>query len=177
MKNGRLLTLLVIFSSVLAGCSTLKGSRAPDMDLGARWILLPSINNTETPQAGGRLDSIAASLLRTHGVADLSLYPAGQGGDALFESADRKSQEAALAWAKKQGARYAVAGTVDEWRYKVGLDGEPAAGISLSIIELSTGRVLWSGTGARTGWSRESVAGVAQELTDDLIADGLSRAR
>jgi hypothetical protein len=30
--------------------------------------------------------------------------------------------------------------------------------------------VLWSATGARSGWSRESLAAVAQKLSRDLTA-------
>lgn len=177
MKFARVMAVAMVACGLLAGCSTLNTSAAPALELQARWVLLPSINNTETLQAGGRLDSITASLLRVRGVVDLRQFPAGQGADVLFDSADRKTQDAALDWARQQGARYALAGAVDEWRYKVGLDGEPAVGVSLRLIDLATGQVLWSGAGARTGWSRESVAGLAQELVDDLLAEGLSHAR
>ena len=57
------------------------------------------------------------------------------------ELSDRAAQEKALNWAKEQQAKYAVAASVDEWRYKVGLDGEPAAGITLSITDLGSGQV------------------------------------
>lgn len=178
MKTWKLLAVLAGLLALLAGCSTLNSNRGPQLGLGARWILLPSINNTETPQAGGRLDSITASLLRVHGVGDLSMYPASsQPGDGLFEAADRRTQEAALAWARKQGAHYAVAGAVEEWRYKVGLDGEPAVGVSLSVIDLGSGQVIWSGSGARTGWSREAASAVAQKLVAELLDDALSHAR
>ena len=62
-----------------------------------------------------------------------------------------------------------VAGSVEEWQYKNGLDGEPAVGISLRVIEPATGRVLWSKSGARAGWSRESLAGSAQKVLNKLV--------
>lgn len=159
---------------LLISCSTLKSSQGAKVDINGRWVLLPAINNTETPQAGGRLDSITSSLLYTQGITDLSTYPAAnQVSDNVFESADRRTQEDALAWAKKQGAQYAVAGTVEEWRYKVGLDGEPVVGITLSIIDLSSGKKIWTGSGARTGWGREPVSGVAQDLVYALLEEGI----
>jgi polysaccharide biosynthesis protein PelC len=56
-----------------------------------------------------------------------------------------------------------------EWRYKVGIDGEPAVGLTLKIIDLSNGRVLWSATGAKSGWSREALASVAQSLILNMV--------
>jgi hypothetical protein len=76
-------------------------------------------------------------------------------------------------WAKEQGARYAVTGTVDEWRYKVGVDGEPAVGVALQIVEIDGGKVVWSGVGGQSGWSRESLSGVAQELIKSLLVPAL----
>lgn len=171
MKTLKSMWLSVVLAGVfLPACSTAPTSGGQAVSSAGRWILLPSINNSETPQAGGRLDSITASLLMTYGITDISTYPAtDQPSDSLFENADRRSQEAALAWAMKQGARYAVAGTVEEWRYKVGLDGQPAVGLTLNIIQLDTGKVVWTGSGARTGWGRESVSGVAHELVYSML--------
>ena len=54
----------------------------------------------------------------------------------------RRQQQDALAQARQQGANYAVAAAVNEWRYKVGLDGEPAVGVSISIIDVASGQVV-----------------------------------
>ena len=53
-----------------------------------------------------------------------------------------------------------VQGAVDEWRYKVGVDGEPAVGMALQVIDLQSGEVLCSGVGAKSGWSREALAAI-----------------
>lgn len=169
--------LLVLGAALgLAACSTLDAARAPALEKNARWALLPAVNNTETPQAAARLEAITASLLRAQGVHDLQLYPPAAADD-LLSPADRRTQEAALDWARSQNARYAVLGSVQEWRYKTGLDGEPAAGVTLSIIDLGTGQVVWTGSGARTGWSREAVAGVAQKLIAKLVDEALANAK
>ncbi|RZU47634.1 peptidoglycan-synthase activator LpoB [Fluviicoccus keumensis] len=176
MKTAKLLAITWLAAG-LTGCATVSTTRSPGVDLQAAWALAPAVNNTETPQAGARLDSLTASLLRVHGVRNLSVYPAARSGDALFDQADRAAQEKAMAWAREQQARYVVAGSVDEWRYKVGLDGEPAAGITLSVTDLSTGQVIWSGSAARTGWSREAVSGVAQKVVNELLDQALVPAR
>ena len=170
------LSALVIGLSLLQGCSTLHTTpKTTKLDTSAQWVLVPSINNTETPQAGARLDSITASLLRVNGVNQLSVYQSNNNNESLFDLADRRNQEQALNAVKSTGAKYAVAASVYEWRYKVGLDGEPAAGVTVNIIDLSTGQVVWSGTAAKTGWSREAVSAIAQKTVDQLLKNALSR--
>lgn len=127
---------------VLAACSTVSAPPAPELDRGAPWALLPMVNHTETPQAGLRAEAILESLLRNGGVGTLRRYPSSIGGDALFEPSERKGVDQAMAWARSQGARYAVTGTVDEWRYKVGVDGEPAVGFTLQVLDVTSGRGL-----------------------------------
>lgn len=168
------MTLISLVAVLSSSCATLKSPRGANLQLDAAWVVLPTINNTETPQAGGRMDSILSSLLHIHGVTNLSLVAPSQDNNDLFETADRRQQQDALAQARQQGANYAVAAAVNEWRYKVGLDGEPAVGVSISIIDVASGQVVWSGTAARTGWSREAVSAIAQKATDKLLNDALS---
>ena len=70
-----------------------------------------------------------------------------------------------------------MAGAVDEWRYKVGIDGEPAVGVALNVIDVGSGEILWSGAGGKTGWSRESLSGVAQRLMRQLLLPVIGVAR
>lgn len=153
----------------IAGCSTVQVGPAPTLQTGATWAILPFTNQTETPQAGLRAESIAENLLRAQGVTRMTKYPTSVNTETLFEPADRKQFNAALAWARGEQIRYAVAGTVAEWRYKVGVDGEPAAGVTLQVIDVQSGAVLWAASGAATGWSRESLSGVAQKLIGRLL--------
>lgn len=169
--------LAVLLLMAAAGCSTLDRSAAPEVDAKVQWALLPFANHTETPLAGQRAEAIAEALLRSAGVAKLRRYPAALTQEALFEANDRKAQEDALAWARQQGAKYALMGAVDEWRYKVGVDGEPAVGVALSIVDVGSGETLWSSVGAKSGWSREALSAVAQKLMRELIDQGLSRKR
>ena len=127
--------------------------------------------------AGNRAESVAEALLHARGVGKVKRYTSTAQQEALFDAGDTKRQEQALAWAREQGVRYALAGTVDEWRYKVGVDGEPAAGITLQIIDVQSGDILWSGAGGKSGWSREALSAVAQKLIRELLQAGLFGAR
>jgi len=161
----------------LGACSTLDASKAPELERQAQWVVLPFANNTETPLAGSRAEAISESLLRSLSAAKVKRYPSSLQQEALFDAGERKQQEEALAWARQQGARYALAGSVDEWRYKVGVDGEPAAGVALQIIDVASGETLWSGAGGKSGWSREALSAVAQQLIRNLLSSGLAGAK
>jgi polysaccharide biosynthesis protein PelC len=159
---------------LLSACATVDRSEAPAVSGKALWVLLPFANHTETPLAGSRAEAIAEGVLRANGLARLQRYPASLQTEALFEPGDRKQLEASLEWARGAGARYAVTGSVEEWRYKVGVDGEPAVGLSLSVIDVQSGETLWTGIAAKAGWSRDSLAAVAQQLMRQLVGGALS---
>ncbi len=170
---SRQLTLLGLGALwlLISSCTTVSVQNAPaNLDSKAAWVLLPIINHTATPQAGLRAEAILESLVRAQGVGDLRKYPARLNSESLFEPVERSAVDEALKWARKEQAVYALTGTVDEWRYKVGVDGEPAVGITLQLINMANGRVIWSATGSKTGWSREALSAVAQKLITTLTA-------
>ncbi len=162
--------IVLAWLAALAGCSVVTTAKRPAIDPAGAWVLLPIANYTDTPQAGQRAETITEGLLVAAG-RKVTRYPAELRPDAAFEPGEKKAPDAALAWAKRTDAKYALTGAVDEWRYKVGIDGEPAVGIAFSIIEIDTGRTIWSATGASSGWSREALSGVAHKLIRRLLRD------
>ena len=153
-----------------AGCATINTSAAPQLSRTESWAVLPIVNYTETPQAGMAAEAITQSLLTSSGFTQVKRYPANLSRETLVEPTDRASIDRALDWARKENVKYAVSGAVEEWRYKVGVDGEPAAGVTLQVIDVQSGAVVWSATGSRTGWSRSSLSSVGQKLIASLIA-------
>jgi TolB-like protein len=162
---------LVLCLMALTGCATSIQSSAMHaaLDPSAKWALLPIANNTDTPQAGLSAEALVEHQLRWRGIGNLQHYPAKLSRDSLFEPTERKVTEEAQQWARDQGVRFAVLGSVQEWRYKVGIDGEPAVGMALRVLDLSTGEVVWSASGAKSGWSREALSAVAQAVLADML--------
>ena len=166
----RILIVMLLAALLGAGCATTDNSaQGPVIDGSAKWVMLPILNHTDVPQAGLSAEAIVEGLLRSGGVNNITRYPAQLSQDTLFEPSERKVYIEAEKWAKAQNAKYAVYGAVDEWRYKVGIDGEPAVGVALHIIDLTNNQVVWSGVGGKSGWSRESLSGVAQKLIRGLL--------
>jgi hypothetical protein len=175
LRPTRLASALALAAS-LAGC----GSLAPTSSTGANVMtqaitaqdkvaMMPLANLTDVPQAGLRAESMLESALRQAGLGQLVLYPPNLNPETLLEPGERKAQLEAEKWARAQGVRYAISGAVSEWRYKVGVDGEPAVGLQLQVKDLQTDQVIYSAAGGRTGWSREALSAVAQKLTAQLI--------
>ena len=162
--------VLLPMLALASACTTVSVQPAPALAANASWALLPIMNFTETPQSGLRAEALLESLLRTGGVTNLKRYPANLNTESLFEPLERKAIELSLAWARNENFRYAMTGSVEEWRYKVGVDGEPAVGITLQLIDLPSGAVIWTASGSKTGWSREGLSAIAQKLLVELIA-------
>ena len=167
----RMMSLLTCLAALLlAACTTTSSiSNGGVLDAGAKWALLPMTNHTDTPQAALSAEAIAEHQLRLRGVANIVRYPATLSRDTLFEPSERRVLDEAQKWAREQGARYGVQGAVEEWRYKVGIDGEPAVGVTLQVVDLTSGTVVWSASGAKSGWSREALSQVANKLMDSLL--------
>ncbi|MBP8053283.1 MAG: penicillin-binding protein activator LpoB [Burkholderiaceae bacterium] len=168
----RLITRILVLtaSACLAACTTssiVSGKVA--LDQGAKWAILPLENHTETPQSALSAEAIAEHGLRARGVSNIARYPAALSRDGLFEPTERRTVDEARKWAREQGIQYGLTGSVQEWRYKVGIDGEPAAAVTLQLLDLASGQVVWSASGAKSGWSRDSLAGVGQKLVEELL--------
>ena len=174
-KARHSLPLIALFLGALgflSGCSTQHTrSASPELEAEAKWLLLPVVNYSQTPLAGERAEAILETRLHAESVYDIALYPIDNDDDALDAFDDSKRLVRAMKWSRKQGADYLITGSVDEWRYKSGLDGEPAVGISLKVLKLPEEKVVWSGSAARSGWPKESLAGTAQIVITELLDD------
>lgn len=136
----------------------------------AKIAVIPFVNNTETPLAGERAMSITAAVLESRGVCCISVYQNKMHGKVLFPGMNQvESRASLLNWARGTHARYAMTGSVNEWTYKVGLDGEPVVGVSLQLIDLSNDRIVWTAVGSVSRRSRIAVSTAAQELINSLL--------
>ena len=164
-------TLLIsACSSFSPGSSSARSSMEGIITKVDSVAMMPVANFTEVPQAGLRVEALLESALRQIGLRQLKLYPSVLNPETLFEPGERKAQAESEKWARSQNIRYAISATVNEWRYKVGVDGEPAVGIVVQVKDLSTDQIVYSAAGGRTGGSREALAAVGLQLTSELVA-------
>ncbi len=153
----------------LSACASVDSTPAPALEASAGVAVLPLANFTETPDMGRAAQAIAVNTLRQLGHASVTAM-ASTDNAASFDASAQPNLEQGLDWARAQHAKYALTGAVEEWRYKVGVDGEPVVALSFELRELPSGRVIWSATGSRTGWSRSGLGATAQRLVGKLLA-------
>jgi hypothetical protein len=168
--NAIMKTAACLAVAALAGCAGIQHSASPAMSCSEKWAVLPFHNYSETPQAGPAVARIVENALRSRGLGDLHYYPSSL-DDSLGEYGMSQGQyERAMDWAKGQNARYAVTGSVTEWRYKSGMDGEPAVGLTLEVVDVESGKGIWSAGGAKTGWSSDALSGVGLKLVKSMVS-------
>jgi len=153
-----------LLSIVIVGCSSVYNVQNYNFDRNDSFIVIPFENLTEVPLAGQRVSGIAEGVFISKGF-NIS--------DRFYNSKDRdlskKEIKDLIKEAYSKNLKYAVTGYVNEWRYKTGIDGEPAVSITLKIIDTKTGKTVWTAVGSRTGWGHESLGTITQKLLNEMI--------
>ena len=124
-------------------------------------ITLFGLNNyTDTPRAGMRASNIIEGILVAKGYT-------------VINSVDDKvpSLDKARKIAKENGSKYFLYGGVTEWRYKTGIDGEPAVSLQCALYKSKNGEVFWSATGSDSDWGNASIGTTAQSLLSEMMSD------
>jgi len=162
---------IMLIALGLSGCVTTQFNSAPSPhpDRQALWCVLPPINSTSTPYAGERVQQQLAALLGTQGLRHVLLAPAPGDNGPLPIGNGTAGERQALNWARQHAARYVLEGSVDEWDYKVGLDGQPAVGVTLRLLDLQSGEIIWSGAASASGGSREGLAVLSERTLSGLL--------
>ena len=136
-----------VFFIFFSSCATLLNQTKTRNFKSLHCAVVPFVNYSETPLAGSRVAAILYGVLRSKGYAVDLL-----GGNET---------ESDL---KKKGYVCLVTGYVNEWRYKVGIDGEPAVSITYVVKDLTTGKKIASGSLSATEWGNKSLGLLTQQL-------------
>jgi len=152
------LTLMVF---ILGACSTLEvstGSSLPDTNQTKSITLFALDNFTDTPQAGKRASNLIEGVLHAKGYTVIKAIKEGE-----------LSLQEQLVIAQKNGSDYLLNGGVSEWRYKTGIDGEPAVSVQCKMIDVNSAKVKWSATASSNDWGNASIGTTAQEMLAQIF--------
>jgi len=117
-------------------------------------------NYTDTPRAGLRASNIMEGLLLTRGYKVTSHI-----------NEKTPSLKKARKIAKSDKSKYFMYGGVSEWRYKTGIDGEPAVSLQMSLYKTKNAKLVWSATGSDSDWGNASIGTTAQDLIDEMLSN------
>jgi len=156
-------TFLTIITAVilLTACSTTAlvntKNNLPDSNQTAQISLFELNNYTDTPRAGMRATNIVEGVLLAEGY-QLKTH-LNQKIDSLEDAQDS---------AQKDHSEYFLIGGISEWRYKTGIDGEPAVSLQLSLYNTQSTKLIWSATGSDSDWGNGSIGSTAQNLIEQM---------
>ncbi len=157
------------FFFFLTACTTINSSHQT-VPAGVQWGIVPFTNNTEVPQAGYRAMSITKGILESNGVQTMNTFKANQTCNQLIVCPNANpSQEQIMTWARHHHLRFVMVGAVNEWVYKVGLDGEPVASVALQLYDVPNGRMIWNSVGSKIGTTRSGLSTTGQQLIREML--------
>jgi len=149
--------LLLFFLSIFfIGCSSMQidSTKFSKIDKNSTITILPFKNLSQSPYAGVKASNIAEGVLRSKGYKVIRGYTINKNDEIKLKDINN--------------SKYILKGEVNEWRYKTGIDGEPAVDIYVEI-EDKNGSVIYSNVGAKSDWGHKSVGICAQELIEDMF--------
>ncbi|WP_456397251.1 hypothetical protein [Desulfurobacterium sp.] len=159
MKKIALMGLFAI--SMLSGCMTEVNKTPVIISENSSCAVIPFVNYSETPLAGESAASITFGVLKAKGY---NVSKAFDFKEKDFDSSEIKNIEQQL---KREGYTCAIGGYVNEWRYKTGIDGEPAVSVTIYVESLKTGNVTSTLTVSGTSWGHKSIGVLYQELLNE----------
>lgn len=172
LRKKQQYVLLALGSLLLASCTTTNVNVSGGMALpkNVPVVVGPMANHTDVPLANRQVESITLGLLQARGFRNAQVWPRPQSCEKLLYCPDEGMTDGRLIqWARQHKVAYVLTGAANEWRYKVGLDGEPVAGVSLALIHAQSGKTVWSAVGSSIGGSRSGLDVIGQQLLTQLL--------
>ncbi|MFH0709592.1 MAG: hypothetical protein V2A75_05240 [Pseudomonadota bacterium] len=154
--------ILLLFS----GCSTLSYNvNQGKLDKNQKIVVDVFSNYTETPMAGYRAASIMDAALLQRGFKSNPMYSMVSDESSNVETPLTER----IQKAKNSGASLLATGEVIEWRYKTGIDGEPAVSLVIRVYDTQTAQVIFSSTGSKNGLGYSSIGLVANDVINGML--------
>lgn len=154
---------------LLAGCASLTTRQAAnDLEgIQMRLFVPPFFNATVDEHAGRALTELTTTAILRRGI------PLIQTEAALAQS--RKENAAGpeglyMETARSLQATHLLIGTVHEYRYKTDLDGNPAVGLTLRLVDATDGRTVWQDSRSEVGFMFASLSTVAGKAVRSLVS-------
>ena len=139
--------IFFILSFFLIGCSSVeKNVSISKIDKNETIAIMPFKNLSQTPYAGVKAALITEGVLRSKGFKVIKTHNIK----------------------KDIKADCFLNGKVIEWRYKTGIDAQPAVSVYIQIKN-KNGKILYSGLVSKTDLGDKSLGICAQEAVEDIF--------
>ncbi len=159
----KVLLFLSTFTVILISCAKVIDSSKFKLSKNKAYAVIPFENYTNTPLAGYRVASMVEGILRAKGYVVIQ---------RTWEYRDEEPTKEEIYKIKKSLERkvsYIIMGTVNEYEYKVGVDGDPVVSITLNIYDTGRGEIVESMVLSAKGSARESLGTLTQKLLREVF--------
>lgn len=172
IKHTEIVLSALIFIFLTLGCAPLvktqkslpqvyfDHNKTHDLKRDIPISLMAFKNYTDTSQAGQRAANIVEGVLISKGYKVISHL-----------ETEVKDINTALKISKEDNAKYLMYGAVSEWRYKTGIDGEPAISLKCMLIDTASSDIIWSSTASDNDWGNASLGTTAQRLIMRMFSE------
>jgi len=126
--------------------------------------VIPFINNSETPLAGLKAKNIIENFLFSK---KFNIVACDIVENDTFTEKEIKEYFEVL---KTKDINFVFFGYINEWRYKAGVDSEPAVSLTINLYDLKNDKLILSASGSKTSSSYKSLGIVSQELIKKLLS-------
>ncbi|MBA1432585.1 MAG: hypothetical protein FAF04_03060 [Epsilonproteobacteria bacterium] len=154
-----IITAALLFTACATTALVNTQNNLPDSNQTAQISLFELNNYTDTPRAGMRAANLVEGVLLSQGYK-LKTH-LNQKVDSLEDAQDS---------AQEDRSNYFLIGGISEWRYKTGIDGEPAVSLQLSLYRTKDAKLVWSATGSNSDWGNGFIGSTAQNLIEQMFS-------
>ena len=157
--------LFALTLAVLAGCSSTPYKYGYPST--ANWAVLP-VQSLQSEEAGIQIERMLTVLLASKGIQQVELPPETEtrGDNSLLDSAHRLQN--AMQWADQHGVKLGMSGTINE--YTKSADGRFAMDLTLNLLDIKSGDVVWTTSGRGEGRSGDDPITVGRKLVTVLLS-------
>jgi len=155
-----LFIMLLIF---ITGCSSdiYNIEKTTKLSKNQTMNVIPFANFTQTQLAGYKVAGIVEGVLKSKGYnISKSLWN--------FPEEDYTLNEIKKI-IQNTKTNYIVTGYINEYRYKTGIDGEPAISITIKIFDKTKNKYIYSATVSKTGNTYDSLSLITQNAINKIF--------
>jgi hypothetical protein len=152
--------LLFLFALLFIGC--MQEEYNVKQDFPAKSVtVVPFVNFTQTPMAGYKVAGILEGVLKSKGYQiRYSLFSFPQKDYTINEIKQL---------IKRVPTPYVITGYVNEYRYKTGIDGEPAVSVTIKVYSKPLRRYIYTSSFSIVGDTYSSLGVITQKGFNKIL--------
>lgn len=159
--------LMMCAALLMVGCASEVSDARQPADSKPRILLWQLDNATQDEFAAKAVSETVGTIILNKGIPYRAATPSAKSPGAELSGS---SWDEIKSKAEELHLPYVLTGTVQEYRYQLDMNGDPTVGITLRLLEVKTGNVIWQSSGSDVGIGASSLSSVSQDVVKKIVA-------